>query len=170
MADQGSSFIGSALVVGALAWTWLAPSHAVAQAFARPSAPESTLELDDGAAKESAEILFTGYQSLANGRGLLFVELTEAVSVEVKRAGRVIEYRMMGARVPLKNNKNPLLLRDFNSSALSAVLVVEKAARGTKAQPVVKLVVTLRSDVSPAHRMAARGRGATLEIDLPPPK
>jgi len=90
----------------------------------------------------------------------VFVELSEQVPVEVKRSGRIIEYKLLGARVPLRNNRNPLALRDFPSSALRAVLVPQKDA--------VKLVVTLRADVSPTHRMVAHGKGAVLEVELPP--
>ena len=69
-----------------------------------------------------------GYQSLPGARGRIFVELSELVAVEVSRSGRVIEYKLVGARVPLRNNRNPLLLGDFRSSALSAVLVPDKQA------------------------------------------
>lgn len=120
-------------------------------------------------AQGASEIIFSGYQSRPDGGGILFVEMTERVAVEVKRTGLVIEYRMVGAHVPLRNNKNPLLLRDFGSSALSAVLVPEKARGKGKAQA-VKLVVTLRADVNPPHRMVERGRGAALEIELPKAK
>jgi hypothetical protein len=83
------------------------------------------------------------------------------VAVEVSRNGQVIEYKLVGARVPLKNNKNPLLLGDFNSSATTARLVPDKKA--------VRLVITLRGKVSPSHRVVARGKGAALEVELPPP-
>jgi hypothetical protein len=105
------------------------------------------------------EITFMGYRAGANGSGTLFVELTDSVVVEVSHAGPTVEYKMMGTRVPLKNNKNPLLLRDFDSSALMAVLVPGKKA--------VSLVITLRGKVSPQHRMLSRGKGAVLEVELP---
>jgi len=107
-----------------------------------------------------AEITFLGYRSLPGGRGTLFVELSDTVVVEVGHSGQTFEYKMLGARVPLRNNRHPLLLRDFDSSALSAVLVLGKKA--------VSLVVTLRGTATPAHRMVSRGKGAVLEVDLPP--
>ena len=74
--------------------------------------------------------------------------------------------------MPLKNNRNPLLLRDFDSSALSAVLVVDKPSRDRKKrahpQPSVRLVVTLRGSASPSFRMVSRGKGAVLEVELGP--
>jgi hypothetical protein len=122
--------------------------------------------VDAGKVKDKAEITFSGYQSLSGDRGIVFVELTDPVAVEVSRNGQVIEYKLVGASVPLKNNKNPLLLRDFASSAMSAQLVPDKKS--------VRLVITLRGKVSPSHRMVARGarggaRGAALEVELPAP-
>lgn len=117
--------------------------------------------VDAGKIKSKAEVTFSGYQSLPGDRGLVFVELTDPVAVEVSRSGQVIEYRLVGASVPLKNNKNPLLLRDFASSALTAQLVSDKKS--------VRLVVTLRGNVSPSYRMVSRGKGAALEVELPAP-
>lgn len=110
-------------------------------------------------AQAGAEVTFTGYQTLGGGRGLVFVELSELTAVEVHKSGQVVEYKLMGARVPLRNNRNPLLLRDFGSSALTAVLVPDKNA--------VRLVITLRSAIALTHRMVARGKGAVLEVELP---
>ena len=112
-------------------------------------------------AETGTAVTFTGYQSLPGGRGIVFVELTDLVAVEVSRAGQVVEYKLMGARVPLRNNRNPLYLRDFSSSALSAVLVQDKKNKA------VKLVITLRGNVQPTHHISARGKGAVLEVELP---
>ena len=128
--------------------------------------------VDAGKVRDQAEVTFSGYESRPGGRGLLFVELSDPVAVEVTRTGQVIEYKLVGATVPLKNNKNPLLLRDFSSSAMSAVLVPDKTGKGRAkrpAHPSVRLVVTLRGSVAPSYRMVPRGKGAALEVDLPPP-
>jgi hypothetical protein len=117
--------------------------------------------VDAGKVKASAEVTFSGYQTLPGNRGVLFVELTDAVVVEMSRHGQVVEYKLVGAKVPLKNNRNPLLLGYFNSSASAARLVSDKKA--------VRLVITLRDKVSPTHRMVARGKGAALEVELPAP-
>src|ERR1041384_5212470 len=93
---------------------------------------------------DAAEVTFVGYQALSGGRGLLFVDLSRAVEVEVNRAGPVIEYKLIGASVPRRNNKNPLLLRDFASSAVTAVLVSERAKAKSHAPASVRFVVTLR--------------------------
>ncbi len=126
-----------------------------------PKTSGCAARVDAGKVQATAEVTFSGYQSLPGGRGVLFVELTDPVAVEVTRSGQVIEYKLVGAHVPLKNNKNPLLLRDFNSSAMTAQLVADKKA--------VRLVITLRGKVSPSHRMVSRGKGAALEVELPAP-
>lgn len=118
-------------------------------------------KVDAAKLQDKAEITFSGYRSLPGGGGVVFVEMTDPVAVEVSRSGQVIEYKLVGASVPLKNNKNPLLLRDFSASAMTAVLVPDKKA--------VKLVITLRGAVSPSHRMVPRGKGAALEVELPSP-
>jgi OmpA-OmpF porin, OOP family len=127
--------------------------------------------VDAGKVKDTAEVTFSGYQSLPGDRGIVFVELTDPVAVEVSRNGQVIEYKLVGASVPLKNNKNPLLLRDFASSAMTAQLVPDErgGGRAGRKQKSVRLVITLRGKVSPSHRMVARGKGAALEVELPPP-
>jgi len=127
--------------------------------------------VDAGKLKDRAEVTFCGYQTLPGNRGVVFVELSDLVAVEVSRSGQVIEYKLVGASVPLKNNRNPLLLGSFNSSALSAVLVPDKRAKGraAKTPASVRLVITLRGQAAPTYRMLARGKGAALEVELPPP-
>lgn len=121
-------------------------------------------------AADAAEITFTGYRSVATGGGVLFVEMTKSVEVEVEHKGRRVEYRLVGARVPLRNNRNPLVLREFDANATSARLVNEKVKRGKRAKhapEVVRLVIDLRSDAVPPHRLVQRGQGYALEIVLP---
>ena len=139
-------------------WCALAPFAAAARSLAQ-SPEDAAAELDSRGRGTSSEVTFLGYQGLGAGRSRVFVEMTQAVEVEVSRSGQVVEYKLLGASVPLKNNRNPLLLRDFSSSALSAVLVADKKA--------VRLVLTLRSAVTPTHRVVSRGKGAALEIELP---
>lgn len=139
-----------------------------------PVVPQNAQAAKPAAVADAAEITFLGYQARADGRGLLFVDLSRSVDVGVKRAGALVEYELLGARVPLRNNKNPLLLRDFTSSALAAVLVPGARAKAKlKAKkgepPSVRLVVTLRGDVQPTHRVVSHGKGARLEIELPAP-
>ena len=157
MTSSGSRVFGSVVAACAAIAGLLSPVLPVAAAAPAKHAPSDT--------KAGAEITFVGYQAQPSGAGLLFVEMTESVTVEEHRTGQRLEYRLVGAYVPLRNNTNPLLLRDFGSSATSAQLVRDKAKRGKP--PSVRLVVNLRSDVKPTHRMVQRGKGAALEIDLP---
>ena len=101
----------------------------------------------------------------------MFVELSEPVKVEMSRVGQVVQYELSGAHVPLRNNKRALLMRDFNSSAITAVLVSSprgKARAGKHQAAGVRLVITLRGDVTPSHRVVTHGKGAALEVQLPP--
>ena len=157
MTSSGSRVLGSVVAACAAIAGLLSPVLPVAAA-----APAKN---HAGDAKASAEITFVGYQAQPSGGGLLFVELTESVTVEEHRSGQRLEYRLLGAQVPLRNNTNPLLLRDFGSSATSAQLVRDKAERGKP--PSVRLVVNLRSEIKPTHRMVQRSKGAALEIQLP---
>lgn len=131
--------------------------------------PAQAAKPTTAAAASGAEVTFVGYRALSDGRGLLFVDLSRSVEVEVKRAGPVIEYRLVGASVPRRNNKNPLLLRDFASSAIAAVLVADKRKGRDHAVRSVRFVVTLRDKVEPQHRVVGHGSGARLEIELPAP-
>lgn len=150
------------------------PAPAAAQRGADQTSSRRPPKVHTSKLGDRPEVTFTGYQSLPGGRGVVFVELSEQVAVEVSRTGQVIQYKLVGATVPLKNNRNPLLLRDFSSSALSAVLVADRPAKHQRAAkssqvPSVRLVVTLRGNVTPSYRMVARGKGAALEVELPPP-
>jgi hypothetical protein len=152
-----ASALGACLACSLL--TDIAPREALA---AKPAARD----------RDSAEVTFIGYQTLADGRGLLFVDLSRSVEVEVSRAGPVIEYKLLGASVPLRNNKNPLLLRDFSVSVITAQLVPSlrgKSKARNQPAPSVRLVVTLRGKAQPSHRVVGSGKGARLEIELPAP-
>jgi hypothetical protein len=71
-----------------------------------------------------------------------------------------MSFVLPGTRVALRNNQNPLLAMDFASNVRSAQLVPEKDA--------VRLRIEFRTDVTPSHRIVRRGRGATLEVLIPP--
>jgi hypothetical protein len=121
-----------------------------------------------------SNITFTGFRMLADGRALLFVELSAKVPVTVVKQKDGVVYQLEGARVALKNNKNPLITSGFSSDLLSARLVVPHASRSKgktrkKADvvmPRVDLVLTLRSNVAPTHVMTERAGGAVLELTI----
>jgi hypothetical protein len=174
MPDLGSRLFASTLAACAAATCLFFPAKQglCAQVLGHSTLNATGADGDAGRVKDKAEVTFIGYQSLPGNRGIVFVELTDAVAVEVSRSGQVIEYKLVGAKVPLKNNRNPLILRDFSSSALTVRLVPDKPARGAKRHgkqaASVRLVITLRGNVAPSHRMVPRGNGAVLEVELPP--
>jgi hypothetical protein len=154
-----------------------------ATALLVPAAPRRA-EAAAPAAVEAAglsNVTFTGFRLLADGRSLVYVELTSKVTVSVeKRGGNVVVYRLEGAYVALKNNKNPLITSGFASILDSARWVVKgrdrkndrkkksgRASAGADTAPHVDLVLTLRGAATPTHVMRDGKSGAVLEITLP---
>jgi hypothetical protein len=107
-----------------------------------------------------AEAFFAGYRQEAGGHATVFVELSDSVKVVVEKTKGGASYVLTGTSVALRNNQNPLLAMDFASNVRSAQLVPEKN--------VVRLRIEFRTDVTPTHRIVRKGRGATLEVDVPP--
>ncbi len=107
-----------------------------------------------------AEATFAGFQPAENGGATVFVQLTDSVKVEVVQGKGEVTYVMKGATVVVRNNKNPLVATEFDSSVARVQLVPEKDA--------VRLVVRLKADVKPTHRVVRQGRGAVLEVQVPP--
>ncbi len=69
----------------------------------------------------------------------------------------------MDTKIPQRNNQNPLLTNEFPSSIVSAVLSADKKSKSAR------LVLQLRSDFEPKHRLVRRNGGAALVIELPAP-
>ncbi len=111
-----------------------------------------------------AEVTFAGYRTLPGGRAVVYIELTGPIAVEVAKSGDTITYTLLETQVPMRNNQNPLLTSDFPSSIVSAELVPGKKGKAAH------LVLKLRDDFQPKHRLVRRGTGAALEIELPAPK
>ncbi|MFZ5890376.1 MAG: hypothetical protein ACOY0T_04840 [Myxococcota bacterium] len=141
------------------------------QPLAAPNARARAKQSEDSSLPN---VTFTGFRRLADGRALLYVEITSKVPVSVVQQPGGVIYRLEGARVALKNNKNPLLTQGFDTNLLSARLVVPKAPRKKGARKAseapashVDLVLNLRSGVTPTHVMSERPGGAVLEITIP---
>jgi hypothetical protein len=113
---------------------------------------------------KAVEITFAGFVSHDDGSSTIFVELTSSVAVDFSQKERTATYTLRGANVPLRNNRRPLLTREFDSAVMSARLVPDKKAKTTR------LVVELREAVTPTHKMVARGQGFALEVKVPAPK
>jgi hypothetical protein len=107
-----------------------------------------------------AEAVFAGYRQEPGGHATVFVELSDSVKVVLEKTKGGMSFVLPGTRVALRNNQNPLLAMDFASNVRSAQLVPEKDA--------VRLRIEFRTDVTPSHRIVRRGRGATLEVLIPP--
>ena len=107
-------------------------------------------------------VTFTGFHVFADGSARIWVRLTRGVPVEERAAKGTVTYVLRGARVPGRNNKNPLLTSYFASSVMSARLIPTKHD--------TELVITLKEAVSPKHRVVERPDGtASVQVDLPAP-
>lgn len=111
--------------------------------------------------KESPLVTFSGLRVYEDGSATLVVNLTEKTNVSVSSEGTRIEFVMEGARVHLKNNKNPLRAEYFRSNVVRAKL--DDVEEG------VRLRVVTRSEVAPRHTMEQYGTTTVLRIDFPPP-
>jgi hypothetical protein len=95
-----------------------------------------------------------------DGSATLRVELSKKVSVEKSGKGTEVRFFLPGARVTIKNNRNPLLAQHFASSIVSAEIVPSKEG--------VTVVVKLRKPVELAPQLVEQAGGAsTLRVEIP---
>ncbi|HTM44247.1 MAG TPA: hypothetical protein VL137_04790 [Polyangiaceae bacterium] len=105
-------------------------------------------------------VTFTGFHVFEDGSSRIWVRLTHAVLVEEKPGKGTVTYVLRGAKVPGRNNKNPLLTSHFSSAVMSARLVPTKHD--------TELVVMLKEAVSPKYRVIERpDKTASVQIDIP---
>jgi OOP family OmpA-OmpF porin len=134
---------------------------------AKDACPREAMSLTPGSptdgcpGKGPVEATFAGFRPNENGSSTVFVQLTDAVKVEVVEKNGEFAYVMKGATVSLKNNRNPLVASEFDANVARAQLLPEKGA--------VRLVVRLKAAVKPTYRMVRAGKGASLEVSIPPP-
>jgi hypothetical protein len=101
-----------------------------------------------------------GFEMLPDGGSRPFVEVTKTVSVEERRAARVLTYVLKGARIVYHNNENALDTKYFNTPVARARLF--PSGRD------LLFLVDLRADSTPAWRMVGGSDGiATLQVDFP---
>jgi hypothetical protein len=145
----------------------IAGAAAVEQALATPtSAGES-----DG----RAAVTFAGFHVFENGTSRLYVKLTRAVPVQPTLAGKRAEYLLVGAMIPIRNNKNPLITRHFVAEVVTAQLVPEGEGKGRAKGRAsgsrsgdARLIVEMREAVTPEHRVVRNADGtAMLVVDFP---
>jgi hypothetical protein len=139
-------------VVPATGYGWSTPKRANP---GRPRAPRTT------ARKNSPDALLPGFEVEADGSTRFFVQLTQAVPFETKKARGSLTFVLKGAHVDRRNNTNPLVTVHFNTPVTSARLV----PHGND----LWFVLDMRADASPAATMdtPAQGGSATLRIDFP---
>jgi hypothetical protein len=101
-----------------------------------------------------------GFEMLAEGGSRLFVELSQAVQVDERKARGSLTYVLHGAHVTVHNNTNPLVTVHFNTPVASARLV--------PAGHDLLFVVSLRADASPTWKINPGKEGSSvLTVDFP---
>jgi OOP family OmpA-OmpF porin len=120
-------------------------------------------EVDDTDPPGPAEVTFAGFRETQGGRALVTIELTGPIAIKVKKDHDKLIYELLDTKIPQRNNQNPLLTSEFPSSIESAVLSADKKTKSAR------LVLKLRSDFEPKHRLVKRNGGAALVIELPAP-
>jgi hypothetical protein len=101
-----------------------------------------------------------GFEMLADGGSRLFVELTQSIAVEEKRASRTVTYVLKGAHVDRRNNENALVTVHFNTPVTRARLL--PSGRD------LVFIVDLRADATPSWKLVnAKDNSAILQIDFP---
>jgi hypothetical protein len=101
-----------------------------------------------------------GFEMLAEGGSRLFVELSQAVQVDERKARGSLTYVLHGAHVTVHNNTNPLVTVHFNTPVASARLV--------PAGHDLLFVVSLRADATPTWKINPGKEGSSiLTVDFP---
>jgi len=101
-----------------------------------------------------------GFEMLPEGGSRLFVELTQNVQVEERKARGVVTYVLKGARVTVHNNTNPLVTVHFNTPVAGAHLV--------QAGHDLLFVIAMRADATPTWKMNPGKEGSSvLTVDFP---
>lgn len=115
-------------------------------------------------------ITFTGFHVFDDGRSRIFVKLTSEVPVEARYSGRKVEYVFRGAKIPIRNNKNPLITEHFPASIVSARYAADKKGKGREKPSDARLEIVLREESKPTHKVERQGDGtAIFTVDLPKP-
>jgi hypothetical protein len=104
---------------------------------------------------------FPGYHALPDGRTQVYVEITSSVPVAESVAPGTITYRLKGARVTVRNNKNALITTHFPATPVAR-------ARLVPADNDLNLIIELRANVTATYRMVSSEAGtARLEVEFP---
>jgi hypothetical protein len=105
-------------------------------------------------------VTFPGFRLLPDGSSLIWVVVNQTVPVEERRAKGRVTYILKGAVIRIRNNTNPLVTTHFNTPVSRLRLVRDAAG--------AQLVIHLREDVSPTHRVVRGPRGLmVLQVRVP---
>jgi hypothetical protein len=112
---------------------------------------------DDGAV-----VTYTGLRVHDDGSATLRVELSKKVAVQKSSQGTEVRFFLPGARITVKNNKNPLLAQHFSTNVVSAEIQPSKEG--------VTVVLKLRQAVALQPQLIDQAGGAsTVRVDIPAP-
>jgi hypothetical protein len=104
---------------------------------------------------------FPGYHSLPDGRSQIYVEITQTVPVAESTAPGSITYRLKGARVTVRNNKNALITTHFTATPVARARLVPDGND-------LNLIIELRAKVTAIYRVVSSEAGtARLEVEFP---
>ncbi len=101
---------------------------------------------------------WVGFRKTGPKSALVYVHLTESVEVSSVKDGNKYVFTLKGTRVHVKNNKNPLIAKHFDSVVESARLI----PRGDDLQ----LVIELKRNAKESHRINQESPGAVLYVEL----
>lgn len=133
-----------------------AVSPVKSQAPARPVSPTSAKASADGGGGVIVEA--PGFRMMPDGSSRLVVHIQGTPQVRQHTMRRRITYVLSNAKVPVNNNRNPLLTRYFNTPVKDARL---RQYRGD-----VLFEIDLRADAVASSQLtqAATGQGTVLEV------
>jgi hypothetical protein len=110
--------------------------------------------------KNTPDAIMPGFETLPDGSTRLFVELSQPVPYDTKKAAGSITCVLKGAHVDRRNNYNPLVTVHFNTPVTSARLVPHGRD--------LWFIVELRANVVPTVAMDTAKEGtAMLRIEFP---
>src|SRR5687768_18462217 len=69
------------------------------------------------------QVTFMGFRSSAEGKSIIFVEMTAPIEVAMTKAQGAVIFTLKGGTVLGKTNRYPLLMNEFGSPVVSAQLL-----------------------------------------------
>ncbi len=125
-------------------------------------APSRAEPLAKKAKDDGAVVTYTGLRVHDDGSATLRVELSKKVAVKKSTRGTEVRLFLPGARITVKNNKNPLLAQHFSTNVVSAEIQPSKEG--------VTVVLKLRQAVAVEPQLIDQAGGAsTVRVDIPAP-